>query len=98
MSKEKQSFVYILFNKRNGTLYTGVTSDLIKRIWQHKEKCVQGFTKKYEVNQLGYYEVFGDIRLAIEREKVIKAGSRKQKLALIEKDNPDWNDLYDSLI
>jgi len=97
MNKEKQSFVYILFNRQNGTLYTGVTSDLIKRVWQHKEKIVKGFTNKYGVDKLGYYEIFSDIRLAIEREKQIKGGSRKKKLELVEKDNPEWKDLYDDL-
>ena len=97
MNKEKQSFVYILFNRQNGTLYTGVTSDLIKRVWQHKEKVVKGFTNKYGVDKLGYYEIFSDIRLAIEREKQIKGGSRKKKLELVEKDNPEWKDLYDDL-
>lgn len=71
----KQYYVYILFSKRNGTLYTGVTSDLVKRIFQHKNKLVDGFTKLYNVNKLGYYEVFEDIEQAILREKQIKAGS-----------------------
>jgi len=97
MNKEKQSYVYILFNQRNGTLYTGVTADLTKRVWQHKEKVGKGFTNKYGVDKLGYYEIFGDIRLAIEREKQIKGGSRKKKLELIEKDNSEWKDLYDEL-
>ena len=94
MSREKKSYGYILFNEINGTLYTGVTSDLIKRVWQHKEGFVKNFTNKYDVDKLGYYEVFGDIKLAIEREKQIKSGSRKKKLELIEKNNPHWVDLY----
>ena len=95
---QKQSYVCILFSQKNGTLYTGVTSDLMKRVWQHKKKFVKGFTSEYSVDKLGYYEVFDDIRLAIEREKQIKGGSRKKKLDLIKKGNPDWKDLYDELI
>ena len=94
---EKQGYVYILFNKRNGTLYTGVTSDIIKRVYQHKNKLVEGFTSKHGIDKLGYYEVHESITSAIEREKQIKGGSRKSKLALIESINPDWNDLYDSI-
>ena len=96
--KTNQYYIYILFNKRNGTLYTGVTSNLIKRIWEHKNKVIDGFSKKYNVDKLGYYEIFNDINLAIAREKQIKAGSRKNKLLLIEKDNPNWIDLYDKLV
>jgi len=96
--KEKQGYIYILFNKRNGTLYTGVTSNLKKRIYEHKNKLVDGFTKKYEINKLGYYEIFDNITIAIEREKQIKAGSRKNKLKLIESINPNWEDLYDKII
>jgi putative endonuclease len=94
----KTGYVYILFNERNGTLYTGVTSDLIKRIYQHKTKQADGFTKKYDIDKLGYFEIYDDIITAIEREKQIKAGSRKKKLALIENGNPEWNDLYDGII
>ena len=94
----KQGYIYILFNKRNGTLYTGVTSDLVKRIYEHKNKVVDGFTKKYDVDKLGYYEVFDDITTAIEREKQIKSGPRKKKLNLIESMNPEWKDLYDDII
>ncbi|MBQ8460324.1 GIY-YIG nuclease family protein [bacterium] len=90
----KQGYVYILFNKRNGTLYTVVTSDLIKRVYQHKQKFVDGFTKKYSVDKLGYYEISDNIESAIIREKQIKAGSRKNKLELIEVVNPNWEDLY----
>ena len=92
--ENKQYYVYILFNKKNGTLYTGVTYDLIKRVWQHKNKVVEGFTQKYSVDKLGYYEIFGDIKLAIAREKQLKGGNRKTKLELIETNNPEWNDLY----
>ena len=90
----KQYYVYILFNKRNGTLYVGVTNDLVKRILQHKNKVVEGFTKRYGVDKLGYYEVCNDINSAIAREKQLKSGNRKAKLELIELNNPDWNDLY----
>ena len=94
----KQGYVYILFNKRNGTLYTGVTSDIVKRIYEHKNKLVDGFSKKYEVDKLGYYEIFDDITQAIEREKQIKSGTRKKKLDLIESINPNWQDLYYKII
>ena len=94
--KEK-TYIYILFNKRNGTLYTGVTSDLIKRVYEHKNKLVEGFTKKYNVDKLGYYEIFIDISEAIKREKQIKGGSRAAKLKLIESINPNCNDLYYTL-
>lgn len=96
--KEKMSYIYILFNKRNGTLYTGVTSDLIKRVYEHKNKLVDGFTKTYSVDKLGYYECFDNITQAIAREKQIKGGSRKKKIELIESLNPDWEDLYDKII
>ena len=98
MSDEKQGYVYILFNKKNGTLYTGVTSNLIKRVYEHKNKLADGFSSKYDISKLGYYEVYGSIVLAIEREKQIKGGSRKKKIELIESMNPEWNDLYDSII
>lgn len=92
------AYVYILFNKRNGTLYVGVTSDLVKRVYEHKNKLVAGFTKKYNVDKLGYYEICDDIISAIEREKQLKAGSRANKINLIEKNNPEWEDLYDYII
>ncbi len=94
----KQGYIYILFNKRNGTLYTGVTSDLVKRVYEHKNKIVAGFTKKYDVDKLGYYEVYDDIENAIIREKQIKSRSRTQKLKLIEEFNPEWRDLYESIL
>ncbi|MCL2174282.1 GIY-YIG nuclease family protein [Candidatus Saccharibacteria bacterium] len=94
----KTGYVYILFNRRNGTLYTGVTSDLVKRVYQHREHQAKGFTNKYDVVKLGYYEDCGDITAAIEREKQLKGGSRKKKLGLIESINPDWRDLYDEII
>jgi len=94
-----QSYVYILFNKRNGTTYTGVTSNLIKRIWEHKNDISsESFTSRYNIHKLGYYEIHNDIKDAIEREKQIKAGRRKQKKELIEKMNPYWNDLYDEIV
>ncbi len=95
--KDKKSYIYILFSSRNGTLYVGVTNNLIKRVAQHKDKTNDGFTNKYGVNKLGYYEAFSDIKYAIEREKQIKSGSRKKKLELIESINPDWKDLYEEL-
>ncbi len=95
---EHVSYVYIMFNFRNGTLYTGVTNNLIRRIGEHKSKTVEGFTKKYNIDKLGYYEIYTDITDAIHREKQIKGGSRKAKLKLIESMNPDWEDLYQELI
>lgn len=94
----KKGYVYILFNKKNGTLYVGVTSDLVKRVYEHKNKFVDGFTKKYSVDKLGYYEVFDNILQAIEREKQLKAGKRKTKIELIENFNPKWIDLYNEII
>jgi len=90
----KGGYVYILFSKKNGTLYTGVTSDLVKRVYEHKQKLVKGFTAQYCVNNLGYFEEHQDIASAIAREKVIKGGSRQAKIELIKKKNPDWDDLY----
>ena len=95
---QRQPAIYIMTNKRNGTIYTGVTSDLIKRVYQHKHGTQPGFTKKYGCSKLVYYEQYGDMIAAIEREKQIKAGSRKKKLALIESINPRWLDLYDLLL
>ena len=89
----KTPCVYILASKRNGTLYTGVTADLQKRLHEHRSGVVEGFTKKYGVYRLVYYEVYEDMYSAITREKQIKGGSRSKKLALIEKDNPLWRDL-----
>ncbi|MBO4438543.1 MAG: GIY-YIG nuclease family protein [Spirochaetaceae bacterium] len=94
---DKKSYIYILFNKPNGTLYTGVTSYLVKRVWEHKNKITGGFTAKYSIDKLGYYEEFADIKDAIAREKQIKGGSRKKKLDLIMNNNPDWIDLYDQI-
>ena len=94
---EKKGFVYILFSEKNGTLYTGVTSNLVKRVYEHKQKLVDGFTKKYNVDKLGYFEIYESIEQAIEREKQIKAGSRKKKIELIEKQNSNWRDLYNDI-
>ncbi len=90
----KQPAVYILASQRNGTLYIGVTSDLIKRIWEHKQDLVEGFTQKYKVHQLVYFEQHQDMLAAIAREKQLKKWNRAWKLALIEKTNPDWRDLW----
>ena len=83
-------------NQKNGTLYVGVTSDIIKRVYEHKQGLVDGFTKKYGLKLFVYYEIFDDIVDAIKREKQLKAGNRAKKIALIESINPQWKDLYDS--
>ena len=93
----RQPAVYILASKRNGTLYTGVTSDLVRRVWQHRNDLVLGFTGRYSVHRLVWFELHEAMDSAISREKQIKAGSRKRKLALIEKENPAWRDLYDEI-
>jgi len=93
----KQPSVYILASKKNGTLYIGVTSDLIKRIWQHKHKVVSGFTEQYEVSRLVYFEQLDDMENAIIREKVLKKWNRAWKVRLIETTNPNWLDLYDDI-
>jgi len=90
-------YVYILASRRNGTLYTGVTSDLARRTFEHRNGLVPGFTKRYGVHILVWYEVHDDIRLAIEREKQIKGWNRTWKLKVIEQVNPDWNDLSEKL-
>ena len=94
---KKQYYIYIMTNKRNTVLYTGVTSDLKKRIWEHKEKIIKGFTKRYNIDKLVYFEIFNDPENAILREKQIKAGSRNKKIGLIKEINPEWKDLYDKL-
>jgi putative endonuclease len=94
----KIGFVYILASRKNGTLYTGVTSDLKGRIWKHKIAFYpKSFTAKYKVNKLVYYKVFPAIMSAIEEEKRIKGGSRKSKIDMIEKENPEWNDLWEDV-
>lgn len=95
---EKFPCVYILASHRNGTLYTGVSSNLAGRIYQHKENLVKGFTQRYAVHNLVYFECTDCMETAIEREKQIKAGSRKMKIALIEGDNPQWKDLYTDIL
>ena len=90
---DKQYFVYLLANKPYGTLYTGVTSNLIQRIYQHEEQFVEGFTKKYDIHNLVYYEIYGDINEAILREKKIKKWRRQWKINLIEQANPHWINL-----
>ncbi len=89
-----QPAVYILAGRRNGTLYVGVTSDLVKRVWEHKNNASEGFTKKYRVHRLVYFELHDDMVGAIMREKRLKKWNRAWKLALIEKGNPEWRDLY----
>lgn len=93
----KQGWVYILASKRNGTLYIGVTSNLAERVYAHKQKAVKGFTEKYNVDQLVYYAPFEQIDDAIIEEKRLKNWKRDWKIALIERDNPEWSDLYESL-
>lgn len=95
---EKHYYVYILTNKTHTALYTGVTNDIIRRVYEHKEKLIKGFTFKYNVDKLVYYEIHRDVRDAITREKQIKGGSRKKKVALIEGMNSGWKDLYGELV
>ena len=90
-------YIYILTNRHNKVLYTGVTNDLKRRVFEHKNKLTEGFTKKYNVDKLVYFEIFKDIRTALNREKEIKGWLRAKKLALIEEKNPNWDDLYQML-
>ncbi len=94
----KQYYIYILASERNGTLYIGVTNDLIRRVYEHKNNMIEGFTNKYSVHRLVYFEETADIGSAIQREKRLKKWNRKWKLELIEKANPNWEDLYDGLL
>ena len=94
----KQPAVYVLASERNGTLYIGVTSDLVKRVWEHKNNLVEGFTKRYSVHHLVWYELHESMNSAIEQEKKMKEWERAWKIRLIEENNPNWNDLYDSII
>jgi putative endonuclease len=94
---DKNYYVYILTNKLNSVLYTGVTNDLKKRVYEHKKKMVDGFSKKYNVSKLVYYEVLNDPENAIIREKQIKAGSRQKKINLIDEMNQEWVDLYEKI-
>ena len=95
--EEKQYYVYILTNKSNTVLYTGGTGDLKRRVYEHKAELVEGFTKRYNVDKLVFYEVSNDIESAILREKQIKGGSRAKKITLVNGLNPEWKDLYDDL-
>ena len=94
----KKSFVYIMTNFTNTVLYVGVTNDLVRRAYEHKNKLFEGCTKRYNVTKLVYFEIFDDITLAIQREKQLKAGSRQKKIELIEKNNAEWKDLYESIV
>ena len=94
----KQPAVYILASERNGTLYTGVTSDLIRRVWDHRTAAIDGFTNKYAVHMLVYFELYSDMANAITREKQTKKWNRQWKLQLIEETNPNWDDLYGKIV
>jgi putative endonuclease len=96
--REEGGYVYIIASKRNGTLYTGVTSDLSDRVWEHREGVLPGFTKRYGVKTLVWHKAFDDIRDAIQREKTIKKYPRAWKINLIEAMNPDWRDLYEDIV
>jgi putative endonuclease len=95
---DKQPCVYILASQRNGTLYIGVTSDLVKRLWEHKNDMVEGFTQKYGVHRLVHYEMCGDMMAAISREKQLKKWRRAWKIRLIEETNPTWRDLWEEVL
>ena len=94
---EKQAYIYFMSNRYNKVLYVGITSNLIKRVWEHKNKVVDGFTKRYNLYKLVYYEIYDDIETAINREKQIKSWPRKKKIVLINAFNPSWDDLYEKL-
>ena len=94
----KQPAVYILASRCHGTIYVGVTSDLVKRVWEHKNNVVEGFTKKYGVHELVYFEMHADMVQAIQREKRIKKWNRAWKIELIEQENPDWHDLWPQIV
>lgn len=94
----KQAYIYILTNKSNEVLYIGVTSNLLKRIYEHKNKLVEGFSYKYNLNKLVYYEIYDDIVTAIEREKQLKRWHREWKMNLIKEQNPEFKDLYDNIL
>ena len=91
-------YIYIMTNKRNTVIYTGVTNDLRRRVYEHKEKLSDGFTQKYSINKLVYYEVFDDIENALFREKQIKEGSRQKKVDLVNSMNEEWRDLYEEVL
>ena len=94
---DSQYYVYIVTNKNNTVLYTGVTNNLKRRVYEHKSKLIEGFTKKYNITKLVYYEIFSDSYNAISREKQIKAGSRQKKIDLINSVNERWDDLYERI-
>ena len=94
----KRYFIYILASQRNGTLYIGVTNDITRRVYEHKNNLIEGFTKKYKVHLLVYFEEFQNVEAAITREKQLKRWKRSWKLRLIETENPEWNDLYQEFI
>ncbi len=94
---EKQAYIYFMSNRYNKVLYVGITSNLIKRVWEHKNQVVDGFTKRYNLYKLVYYEIYDDIETAINREKQIKSWPRKKKIVLINAFNPSWDDLYEKL-
>ncbi len=94
---DKQYYVYIMTNDTNTVTYTGITNDLVRRIYEHREKMVEGFTRKYNIGKLVYYEVCGDIDSAISREKQIKGSSRQRKIQLVNSINKEWRDLYEEL-
>jgi putative endonuclease len=90
-------YVYLLASAPNGTLYIGMSNDLVRRVWEHKHGDAEAFTKKYSVRRLVYFESYDDVREALQRERTLKHWRRDWKIALIEKDNPDWRDLYDGI-
>ena len=94
---QNQYYVYILFNNKYGSLYVGITNDLKRRIYEHKQKLIKGFTARYGIDKLGYFEMTDSVESAILREKQLKAGNRKHKIDLIESINPSWRDLYDEV-
>jgi putative endonuclease len=94
---DKNYFVYMMSNKNNTVIYTGVTNNLVRRVYEHKEKLIEGFTKKYNCSKLVWYEVHSNAYDAISREKKIKGGSRKKKIELINSMNPEWKDLYNEI-
>ena len=93
----KSMYVYMMTNQHNTTLYIGVTNDLVRRVYEHKNKIHKGFTARYNLNKLVYYEIYDDEITAIQREKVLKGGNRERKNELVYSMNPDWKDLYDSI-
>jgi putative endonuclease len=95
---DKQPSVYMLASKRRGTLYIGVTSDLVRRIWEHRTNAIEGFSRRHEIHQLVWYELHGTMESAVQREKALKNWKRAWKLELIETNNPDWQDLYHTIL